>query len=93
MNCANCGATLPPPPWNRRDTCPGCGSDLHACVRCSFFAPGHYNNCREPQAERVLDPDKANFCDYFRPAEAGEAAGTDPRAEAKARLDALFRKR
>ncbi len=93
MNCASCGATLPPPPWNRRDTCPGCGSDLHACVRCSFFAPGHYNNCREPQADRVLDPDKANFCDYFRPAQPGDAAGKDPRAEAKARLDALFRKR
>jgi len=62
-------------------------------VRCSFFAPGHYNNCREPQADRVLDPDKANFCDYFRPAQPGDAAGKDPRAEAKARLDALFRKR
>ncbi|MDW7709768.1 MAG: hypothetical protein SCH98_04775 [Deferrisomatales bacterium] len=92
MTCVRCGRRLPPGPYGRRDTCPGCGADLHACVQCTFYAPGHYNNCREPQAERVLDPEKANFCDYFRPtgAAAGPAA-VDPKAEAKARLDALFK--
>lgn len=93
MTCQRCGSPLPLPPWGRRDSCPGCGRDLHACVCCSFFAPGHYNHCREPQADRVLDPEKANFCDYFRPADRAEYAAPDPRAEAKARLEALFRKR
>lgn len=93
MNCAGCGRELPAGPYARRDACPNCGADLHSCVHCTFYAPGHYNNCREPQAERVLDPEKANFCDYFRPgrAESGHPAA-DPRAEARARLDALFKK-
>jgi len=66
---------------------------LHACPQCRFYAPGQYNDCREPQAERVLDKEKANFCDFFDPsAGTGTPAGEDPRAAAKARLDALFKK-
>jgi hypothetical protein len=26
-----------------------------------------YNECREPQAERVLDKERSNMCDFFRP--------------------------
>ncbi len=93
MTCATCGRALPPGPYGRRDACPGCGADLHACVQCVFYAPGHYNDCREPQAERVLDARKANFCDYFRPADGkGAPAREDPKAAAKAKLDALFKK-
>jgi len=50
----------------RRDTCPSCGSELHSCNNCEFYEEGAYNQCRETQAERVLDKEKANFCDYFR---------------------------
>lgn len=93
MKCVRCQAELPPGPYGRRDTCPSCGADLHACVQCAFYTPGHYNDCREPQAERVLDRERANFCDYFR---AGEGAGPSTASEAKeaarARLDALFSK-
>ena len=93
MNCARCGGALPPGPYGRKDTCPGCGADLHACAQCRFYAPGHYNDCREPQAERVLDKEKSNFCDLFEPsAGEGTPAGEDSRAAAKARLDALFKK-
>jgi len=76
----------------RRDACPRCDADLHACVQCGFYAPGQYNDCREPQAERVLDPERANYCDYFSPttgASVGSRPGTD---DARAKLDALFKK-
>ncbi|MHB8764751.1 MAG: hypothetical protein ACYDA8_10535 [Deferrisomatales bacterium] len=89
--CARCGGALSPGPYGRRDTCPACGAELRACVQCAFYAPGLHNDCRETQAERVLDKGRANFCDYFRAV--GRAPGPDPRAEAQAKLDALFRKK
>ena len=33
---------------------------------CEYYDPHSYNECREPIAERVLDKEKANFCDSFR---------------------------
>ena len=41
----------------RADTCPVCDADLHCCLNCRFYDPGAYNECRETQAERVLDKD------------------------------------
>ncbi len=94
MTCARCGRAVDVAPVSRRDTCPGCGSDLRACVQCAFYAPGQYNDCREPQAERVLDKERANFCDLFRPRGAGPApGGDDSRARARAQLDALFKRK
>jgi len=49
----------------RREDCPFCGSDLHVCLNCRFYDPGSYNDCREPQADRVVDKGRSNFCDYF----------------------------
>jgi hypothetical protein len=49
----------------RTETCPFCDADLHCCLNCQFHDPGAYNECREIQAERVLEKDRANFCDYF----------------------------
>jgi len=77
----------------RRDACLRCGSDLHCCRNCQFFAPTYHNQCREPQAERQVDKERANFCDYF--GLAGRTADAAPvqKDDARARLDALFRKR
>ncbi|PLX46368.1 MAG: hypothetical protein C0609_00800 [Deltaproteobacteria bacterium] len=90
--CASCGAPLPEPPWYRRDTCPKCDADLRACVNCDFFAPGHYNECREEQAERVAEKDRATTCDYFRPSEETQVAAKDNKSEALAELNKLFKK-
>jgi len=49
----------------RKDICPFCQSDLRCCLNCRHYDPGSYNQCREPQADRVLDKDRSNFCDYF----------------------------
>jgi hypothetical protein len=93
MKCAVCDAGPLGNTPSRRDTCPSCGADLHSCVQCDFYAPGHYNDCREPQADRVLDREKANFCDFFRPTAGGAARTSSAKDEARAKLDALFRKK
>jgi hypothetical protein len=32
---------------------------------CKFFDARVYNECKESNADRVVDKEKANFCDYF----------------------------
>ncbi len=61
-------------------------------MNCAFYDPSAYNACREPQAERVLDKDRANRCDYFAPAREGRGSVESPQAKQKAALDALFKK-
>ena len=92
MRCFGCGAETPLASGERigfRDTCAGCGRDLHACRNCAHHEPSAYNECREPNAERVGDRERANRCDYFAPG-AGGAAG-DAKASARAGLDAVFK--
>jgi len=74
--------------------CAGCGAWLRCCRNCAFYAPGVANDCREPNAERVVDKEAANFCDWFRAA--AEPAALSPAtdaAAARARLGALFGKK
>lgn len=91
MNCRSCGAALPDPPWFRNHDCPKCGVSLHACLFCGFYSPSHNNECREPMAERVVDKERANFCDYFKPG-GGVGGGGDEKAKALSALEALFKK-
>lgn len=49
----------------KMETCPFCGSDLHICLNCLFYSPSAYNSCHESQAERVVEKDRRNFCEYF----------------------------
>ena len=49
----------------RSEECPYCYASLKCCRMCQFYAPGQYNECRESNAERLLEKEKANFCDYF----------------------------
>jgi hypothetical protein len=94
VTCAGCGAELGRPERvGRRDTCPRCGVDLHACRQCRFHEPGLANDCREPQAERVVDKARANFCDYFAPASARAASPAGSDDPARAALEQLFRRR
>ncbi len=57
----------------RGEICPGCGSDVKVCLNCRFYDARAYNECREPAANRVVDKDKANFCEFFEP-----GGGRDP---------------
>jgi hypothetical protein len=70
FNCWKCRQKIEYPSGSRtgaRDTCPRCGSDLHACRNCQFYDPGKHNQCAETQAGWVRDKEPANYCDYFRP--------------------------
>lgn len=88
--CWKCGGPLAdlPLPWGRRETCPGCGADLHVCRMCRFYDPGVSRACGEPVAEPVADKERANFCGYFEAAPGAHRPGD--RAAARAELDELF---
>ncbi|MDL1872319.1 hypothetical protein FBR05_08940 [Deltaproteobacteria bacterium PRO3] len=92
--CHHCGKTSESGDRiGRNETCPHCGDDLHVCYNCQHYDPKAYNECQETQAERVLEKDKANFCDYFAPSDRAMRAGEDKKKDdAKAKLDALFKK-
>lgn len=96
MNCHACGREIPLATGERiafRDECEGCGADLHACRGCAHYDPAVYNACREPMAERVSDPERANRCDHFTPAARAAGGGTeDIRSEARSKLEELFKK-
>ena len=74
----------------RQAQCPSCGADLHCCLNCTFYDANIYNNCRESQAERVVQKDRANFCDFFQ---YQIAAGLGVlNSSAKNKLESLFKK-
>lgn len=56
---------------SRREACSRCEAELHCCLNCTFHDPSNYNECREPSAERVVDKERSNFCDYFAPEVSG----------------------
>lgn len=92
--CHRCGADVGTVERvGRRDRCLCCGSDLHCCLNCRFYAPGHHNDCLETQAERQVDKRAGNFCDYFsfRVGPAGTPSGATP--DARSKLEALFAKK
>ena len=92
MQCAFCGKELKlQDTVSRRDTCPHCGRDIRCCKNCTFYDPNAYNQCREVSADRVVDKERSNFCDYFRPTGAPKGKGHSARG-AKAALEALFKK-
>ncbi len=49
----------------RYTLCPQCHSEVRVCLNCKHFDPTFYNECREPVSERVVDKEKANFCELF----------------------------
>jgi hypothetical protein len=88
----------------RRDRCERCGVDLRCCRQCRFHDPHAANACLEPQAEHVLDKERANFCDYFTvtvaaaaapdtATQGARAAAPPPSGDARADLARLFRRR
>jgi len=92
MDCAFCGGHLNTGKRvSRNDSCPHCGKDIRCCKQCKFYDPHAYNGCREVAAERIVDKERANFCDYYvlRGSVKGKVNRTQ---DAKKALEALFRK-
>jgi len=92
LRCWRCGSTLDLSlPLNRLDECAECRAELHVCRMCVNFARQLPTQCAEQDAEEVRVKDRANFCDWFRPAAdaySGEFSGPEQRA--RQQLDALF---
>ncbi len=79
-------------PAGRTETCPFCGADLHCCLNCAHYHVGSYNDCREPQAERVIEKDRSNFCEFFVFKDSPMTEnGKDPAKAAKAKIESLFK--
>jgi len=78
----------------RSASCPKCHADLHACLNCKHYDQRAYNECHEPQAERVLDKERSNFCDYFafRESDKPGLQKPDPKEGHLKKLDDLFKK-
>lgn len=94
MHCYKCGKALQiDSPVGRRDLCPHCESDLRCCLNCALHDPSYAGACREPQAERTTDKDRANFCDFFVFRMQSKASEQETRGdEAKKKLESLFKK-
>ena len=68
ITCYHCNKTIPilgAFKVARTEECPYCSTSLHCCRMCTFYDPKVYNECRESNADRIVDKEKANFCDYF----------------------------
>ena len=74
-----------------RDTCESCSADLHVCKNCEFYDPSSYNECREPNADRVVEKERANYCDYFQ-ATSSKGSGEDNKKDLLSAAEALFKK-
>jgi hypothetical protein len=92
-SCWFCGTDLTPLDYGREDTCRKCGRDTKVCKGCIHYDSSAHNECRENQAERVLDKERSNFCDYFKPRKGGAANPNASRDAQKAAADALFKKK
>ena len=91
-NCWNCGVKLSPLDYGRADTCQKCGRDTKACKGCIYYDKNSNNECRESQAERVVEKERSNFCDYFKPSDSSSNRPVTPRDAMKAAAEALFKK-
>lgn len=74
----------------RSEECPKCFTSLRCCRMCGFYDKNAYNECSEPMAERILDKEKANFCDYYKLGEKGSE--NNAKNDALAKANALFKK-
>ncbi len=94
--CWYCSTALSPHGLGHEDECLSCGRDTRVCRNCRFYHPSSYNGCSEPQSERILEKERANFCDFFQPGSStlGQSQEQDRimRENAKKAAEALFNK-
>jgi len=76
-----------------REDCAGCGRPLHVCRNCRHYDVAFNNSCREPVADLVADKERANFCEYFKPAIGRTVQPAPRKSEAQKKLEALFKKK
>ena len=75
-----------------RDECQFCQADAHVCLNCQHYDPKAYNECRDSSADRVVNKDRANYCDYFIASLGGATQISQQQALLNA-AEALFKKK
>jgi len=93
ISCYSCGAknTFPEDKIMRGDDCEKCMTSLRCCKMCLHYDTSAYNECREPSADRILEKEKANFCDYFQP-NLGLEKAQEEKDKVLSAAEALFKK-
>ena len=94
--CQSCGAPVTlAEPIPRDSECESCRHDLRCCKNCRHYDTRYNNSCRETEAEPVEDKDRRNFCEFFsfNPTPFAGAKPSTRAADARAKLDALFKKK
>ncbi len=95
FHCFSCNADLKEhllSPIGRSAVCDKCLADIRCCKNCKEFDESLYNSCKETEADRIVDKEKANFCDWFKPNLAGgRAKAEESKADKFAELDKLFK--
>lgn len=77
-----------------RQDCPYCGHDLHSCVQCTHYDVKVYNECKETMADRILEKEKANYCEFFGVKSADPLANPNQaKLDLLAQAEALFKKK
>ena len=95
MKCFFCGVQTDEEKVYRNTLCASCGKELRICHNCSFYSPGAHWDCRETINEAVRDKEKANFCDWFSPADSSTqkvrgAVHKEKAKDARSDFDKLF---
>ena len=90
--CWQCGQSISyTDPLSFRAECSQCSNDLHVCKNCLFYDENAYNECRETSAERIMDKEKNNLCEYFKPSSQQKNAQQNSKNLLK-QAEALFKK-
>jgi hypothetical protein len=93
IECWRCGTAVKSNqlPITRLEQCLHCHADLHVCRLCRSWNPRYTSKCSHDHAEPPLDRERANFCQYFRPAQSAfRNAGAPASETARTDLEALF---
>jgi hypothetical protein len=76
----------------RREVCPHCSTELHACIHCRHYDESVAKECKEPFAEVPEDKESANFCDLFQIGDGVDRGGAGAREKALSAAESLFQK-
>jgi len=94
--CFNCSTelSLPSGQVSRGASCDKCQADARCCKNCQQYDTSAYNECHEPQAERIVEKERSNMCDYFQLSQdrKGSSKNLDKKKSALSSLDDLFKK-
>lgn len=93
FHCYNCDSPLSENDFGRQDTCEKCGRATRVCRNCRHYDKNYNNECREEQAQRIVDKEKANFCEWFQPREGSSGAKAAGKDSLRTSAESLFKKK